>query len=205
MLAPAFRQPRRTHMKSIAWLTGAALMLAGPIALAQDQERYYFGIGAGASDIDRKATEGLITSGTVDGSDSGMKFFGGYRFGPNLALELAYVDLGTLTYSGDFSGLPVTGGKVKMSGFNTSLVGLHPVNPRFDLFAKAGLIAWNAKASDVTGGVPFSAKDDGVDLSFGLGANYYVTKNVGARLEWEHFATDPGASSLVSASLVMKF
>ncbi len=192
-------------MKSIAWLTGAALMLAGPFALAQNQERFYVGIGAGASDIDSKATEGLITSGAVDGSDSGLKIYGGYRFSPNFALELAYVDLGKLTYSGDFLGAPVTGGTVKASGFNTSLVGTYRVNPRFDLFGKAGLIAWSAKASDVTGGVPFSAKDDGVDLSLGVGAEYYFSKKVGARLEWEHFATEPGEASLLSAGIVVKF
>jgi OOP family OmpA-OmpF porin len=103
-------------------------------------------------------TAGLITSGTVDGSDSGTKIFGGYRFGPRLALELAYVDLGKLSYSGDFSGTPVTGGKVKVSGFNSSLVALHQATPKLGLFAKAGLYAWEAKASDVTGGVPFVVK-----------------------------------------------
>jgi OOP family OmpA-OmpF porin len=192
-------------MKSIAWLTGAALMLASPFALAQGEERFYFGAGAGASDIDRSATEGLITSGTVDGSDSGTKIFGGLRFGQKLALELAYVDLGKLSYSGDFFGTPVTGGEVKVSGFNTSLVALHQTTPKLGLFAKAGLYAWEAKASDVTGGAPFSAKNDGADLSFGVGADYYFTKNVGARLEWEHFELDPGKASLLSAGLVVKF
>jgi OOP family OmpA-OmpF porin len=192
-------------MKPIAWLTGAALICAGSLAFAQNQERFYLGASAGASNIDDKMAASLITSGPVDGSDSGMKLFGGYRFGPSLALELAYVDLGTLTYSGDFSGIPVTGGKVKASGFNTSLVGIHKVNPNFDLFAKAGLVAWSAKASDVTGGAPFAAKDDGVDLSFGVGADYYFTKNVGARFEWEHFQLDPGKASLLSAGIVVKF
>jgi len=192
-------------MKSIAWLTGMTLMLAGQSAFAQNQERFYFGASAGTSDIDDKMTAGLITSGPVDGSDSGMKIFGGYRFGRALALELAYVDLGKLSYSGDFSGLPVTGGKVKVSGVNTSLVATHQATPKLGLFAKAGLYAWNAKASDVTGGVPFSAKDDGVDLSLGVGADYFFTKNVGARVEWEHFELDPGKASLLSAGIVVKF
>ena len=192
-------------MKSIAWLTGAALMLASPFALAQSEERFYFGASAGASDIDRGATEGLITSGTVDGSDSGTKIYGGYRFGPKLALELAYADLGKLTYSGDFFGTPVTAGKVKVSGVNTSLVAQHQATRKLGLFAKAGLYAWQAKASDVTGGAPFSAKNDGADLSFGVGADYYFTKNAGARFEWEHFELDPGKASLLSAGLVVKF
>ena len=192
-------------MKTIGWLIGAAMLLVSHAGQLQAQERFYLGASAGASDIDDGMTAGLITSGTVDGSDSGTKIFGGFRFGQKLALELAFVDLGKLSYSGDFSGTPVTGGKVKVSGFNTSLVALHQATPKLGLFAKAGLYAWEAKASDVTGGVPFAAKDDGANLSLGIGADYYFTKNVGARLEWEHFNLDPEKASLLSAGIVVKF
>lgn len=192
-------------MKNFIRLGSAALLLAGHFVLAQGQERFYVGVSAGASDIDDKMTTGLISSGAVDGKDSGTKIFGGYRFGPRLGLELAYVDLGKLSYSGDFMGAAVTGGKVKVSGFNTSLVAMHQATPQLALFAKAGLYAWEAKASDVTAGVPFSAKDDGADLSFGIGADYYFAKNIGARIEWEHFELDPGKASLLSAGLVVKF
>lgn len=192
-------------MNAIGWLTGIALAMGAHSAGAQAQERFYFGASAGASDIDDGMTAGLITSGAVDGKDSGTKIFGGYRFGRNLALELAYVDLGKLSYSGDFSGTPVTGGNLKVSGFNTSLVAMHQATPQLGLFAKAGVFAWNAKASDVTGGAPFSAKDDGANLSLGIGADYFFTKNVGARIEWEHFKLDPGNASLLSAGVVVKF
>jgi hypothetical protein len=43
-------------------------------------------------------------------------------------------------------------------GFNSSLVALHQATPKLGLFAMAGLYAWEAKASDVTGGVPFVVK-----------------------------------------------
>jgi len=56
-------------------------------------------------------------------------------------------------HSGDFSGTPVTGGKVKVSGFNSSLVALHQATPKLGLFAKAGLYAWEAKASLVSAGI----------------------------------------------------
>lgn len=190
-------------MKTIAWLCAAALMSASVIASAQ--ERLYAGASVGNSDIDQSITEGLITSGAVDGKDTGMKLYGGYRFSRNFALELAYVDLGKAGYSGTFFGSPVTGGTVKVSGFNTSLVGLYPATDKLELFAKAGLYAWEAKANDVTGGVPFSDKADGANLSLGLGANYYFTKNVGARLEWENFELDPGSAGLLSAGIIVKF
>jgi OOP family OmpA-OmpF porin len=179
-------------------------LAATSAALAQ-QERFYLGASAGQSDIDGSIAEGFITSGAVDGKDSGTKLYGGYRFGPNFALELAWVDLGQASYSGDFFGSPVTGGKLKETGFNASAVGLNPVNANFELFANAGLFAWEAKASDLTGGAPFSAKGDDVTLSLGIGANYYFTKNVGARIEWEHFDLDPDKASMLSAGIVVKF
>jgi len=192
-------------MKTIGWLAGAALMIAAQCASAQSMERWYVGASAGKSDLDSSVTEGLITSGTVDGKDSGSKLYGGYRFGRNFAVELAWVDLGGAGYSGDFFGTPVTGGRVKVSGFNSSIVGLLPATSQLELFAKAGVYAWEAKANDTTGGVPFSGKINGTNASFGLGANYYFSKNVGARLEWEHFELDPGSAGLFSAGLVVRF
>lgn len=192
-------------MKASALISGAALLCAASLAQAQAQERFYLGASFGQTDIDDSIASGFITSGPVDGKDSGSKIFGGFRFSPNFALELAYVDLGKASYSGEFFGTPVTGGKVKVSGFNTSAVGIVPVSAALELFGKAGLYAWEAKASDLTGGVPFSAKADDVTLSLGLGANYYFSRNVAARLEWEHFDLDPDKASMLSAGILVKF
>jgi OmpA-OmpF porin, OOP family len=192
-------------MKTIGWLAGAALMIAAQCASAQGMERWYVGASAGKSDIDSSVADGLITSGTVDGKDSGTKLYGGYRFGRNLAVELAWVDLGGADYSGSFFATPVTGGRVKVSGLNSSIVGIFPATSQFELFAKAGIYSWEANASDTTGGAPFSGKINGSNASFGLGASYYFSKNVGARLEWEHFELDPGSAALLSAGLIVRF
>jgi OOP family OmpA-OmpF porin len=193
-------------MNALKTITGMVLV-SSSLAAAQAvaEENFYAGASIGSSNIDEGIAAGLITSGPVDGKSNGFKVFGGFRFNPNLAAELALVDLGKASYSGTFFGTPVTGGTVKVSGLNVSAVGLYPVNPGFELFAKAGLFAWDAKASDTTGGVPFSATTDGVNLSLGIGANYYFTKNVGARIEWEHFDLDPDKASMLSAGIVVKF
>lgn len=65
----------------------------------------------GQSDVDDEITNGLITSGSVDGKDIAFKIFGGYMFNRNFGVEGAYVDLGEVSYSGSFGGAPVTGGK----------------------------------------------------------------------------------------------
>jgi OOP family OmpA-OmpF porin len=185
-----------------AAVLGFGALMAVSQASAQG---FYIGGSVGESDADDgNAIPGLITSGPVDGKDSGMKFFGGYQFNQNLAVEVAFVDLGKATYSGTFGGSPVTGGTVKTSGFNASAVGTLPLNPSFSLFAKAGIYTWEAKASDVTGGVLFSGKEDGGDLSFGFGGSYNVTKNFSLRAEWEQFeAVDK--ISLLSVGVAYKF
>lgn len=197
-------------MKVICCLAAAALALAGETAMGQ--ERFYLGLGVGQSDIDEDITgpnrfvdTGLVTSGAeVDGTDTGMKIFGGFRFHRNFAAELAWVDLGELTYRDP--ALLTEDGRVEVSGFNASLVAMHAASPKLELFAKAGLFAWQAKASDVFVGTPSDwGKIDGTHLSLGLGGNYAFSGNVGARLEWEHFDMDRDKASLLSAALFLKF
>jgi OOP family OmpA-OmpF porin len=193
-------------MRARKVFAAAVLGLGALMAVSQaSAQGFYIGGSVGESDADEgNAIPDLITSGPVDGKDSGMKFFGGYQFNQNLAVELAYVDLGKATYSGTFGGSPVTGGSVKTSGLNASVVGTLPLNPSFSLFAKAGMFAWEAKARDITGGAPFSDKDDGADLSFGFGGAYNLTKNFSLRAEWEQFeAVDK--ISLLSVGVAYKF
>lgn len=178
-------------------------LAAAPQAAAQGV--VYIGGSIGSSDIDSSITRGLITSGTVDGKDVGVKLFGGYQLSPNLALELAFVDLGTLTYSGAFGGASVVGGQVKVSGLNFSVVGSFPVSPGFGIFGKAGVFAWETRASDVTAGVPFAQTRDGSDLSVGLGMDFSVTRNSSVRAEWEQFKIGSDNASLLSVGFVVKF
>ena len=56
-----------------------------------------------------------------------------------------------------------------------------------------------------TGGAPFSAKEDGTDVSFGIGVNYHFTRNLGVRAEWEMFTTDEADATLLSVGVVWRF
>ena len=193
-------------MRATTFIAAAVLALGGLTAASYTSAQgFYIGASVGQSDADdSNAVPGLITSGTVDGKDTGFKFFGGYQFNQNFGLELAWVDLGKASYSGTFSGLPVTGGSVKTSGLNVSAVGTLPLGAGFALFGKAGIFAWEATANDTTGGLPFSGKDDGADFSFGVGASYDLTKNFAIRAEWERFKA-VGDIDLLSVGLVYRF
>jgi OmpA-OmpF porin, OOP family len=192
-------------MSRIRAIAVTLLVLGGLVAAPQAMGQFYLGGSVGKSDFDDgNAVPDLITSGTVDGSDSGFKIFGGYQFNKNLALELAWVDLGKASYSGTFLGAPVTGGSVDTTGLNFSVVGILPLNPSFELFGKIGFFTWEANARDTTGGVPFSGKADGTDVSFGIGASYNINRNLSVRAEWEQFkAVD--TISLLSLGIVFKF
>lgn len=187
-------------------LVAAVLALGGVIAVSQAAAQgFYLGGSVGKSDFDDdNAIPDLITSGSVDGSDTGFKIFGGYQFSQHFGVELAWVDLGKAGYSGTFFGTPVTGGSVETSGLNISAVGTLPLGSGFALFGKAGFFAWESKAKDVTGGAPFSGKEDGTDLSLGIGASYDLTKNFGIRAEWERFKA-VGDIDLWSVGIAYKF
>lgn len=190
-----------TTRKAVAILGLASAMLFAGQASAQ----FFIGGSVGKSDMDDEITAGLITSGTVDAKDTGYKIFGGYMFNRNFGIEGAYVNLGEVSYSGSFGASPVTGGKVELDGFNISALGAYPVNEQFSVFGKIGLFLWDAAASDTTGGVPFSAKTDGTDVSFGIGASYSFTRNLGVRAEWELFKTDNADATLLSIGVLWKF
>jgi OOP family OmpA-OmpF porin len=86
-----------------------------------------------------------------------------------------------------------------------SALGALPIGEQFSLFGKIGLFMWDAEARDTTGGVPFSAQQDGTDLSFGIGLGYQFTRNLGVRAEWEMFTTEDAESSLISVGLLWRF
>lgn len=170
------------------------LLLVCHTVAAQAEERFYAGAGIGASDIDGDLARAPVAPRTVDGSDTGAQFFAGYRLGRHGALELAYVDLGQLEYRGTASG------KVGISGFNAAALALFPAQGRFELFAKAGLFAWQVEESS-----PSGAKSKGVDLSLGFGASYLVRKNAGVRVAWEHYGIDMDGANLLVAGVFLRF
>jgi OOP family OmpA-OmpF porin len=183
---------------------GMALPLAG-MAQSMADRGWYVGGSIGQSDVEESLAGGLITSGEIDGKDTAFKAFGGYMFNRYVGAEVAYVDLGKVRYSGEFFGDQVTGGKVEVSGFNIAAVGAIPVSAAFSIFGKLGLFSWDAEASDTTGGVPFSAKSDGSDVSFGAGVSYRFTRHLAARAEWERFKLDDVDADLLSVGLLYKF
>jgi OOP family OmpA-OmpF porin len=183
------------------------IFLASCLALSsQAAAQGFLGASIGQSDIDERITRGLIDSGTADGKDTGWKIFGGYMVSPYLGLEFAYVDLGKASYSGTFRGIAVTGGQLEVTGLNAAFLGSYPLTGRLSVFGKLGLFISEAKFGDTIGGVPSSGSEEMTDISFGVGAGFDFTRNLGMRAEWEQFRLEDGDSAnLFSVGLVLRF
>jgi len=193
-------------MKSLTRTFATALLVAGTIALSPAYaQQAYFGASVGSSDMDEDVAVGLITSGTVDGKDSGFKLVGGYRVNENFAFEIAYVDLGTARYAGDWFGSPVINGRLEIYGMNIAALGMVPVQSNFRLLGKFGLYAWEADARDITGGFPFAGSQTGSDMFFGVGVEFDITPSLGLRIEWESFDVVDSDATLASIGLLGQF
>jgi OOP family OmpA-OmpF porin len=168
-------------MRLIYAFVASALLASAP-AFAADDSGFY--VGAGVGDFG-------VEIGAFDDSDIGFKVFGGYQFMKYLGAELEYIDGGTAE---DF------GLKVDVSGFNLSAMGILPVGEKFNVFAKLGMIFWDADLSGAARG-----SDSGEDFSWGVGAGYDFTDQFGARLEYQGFEIEDADGDMISLSASWKF
>ncbi len=182
-------------MKNAHWLLIVAVFLLGattPPAHAQDNG-WYVGAGSGSSD-----DKGLVEE------ENGFKVFGGYRLNKRLALEAAVVQLG------EFGAEEFT-----RQGTAWEVLGMLPVGKHFELFGKGGLFIWSVTVEEFQCRNIFgstvcdefdSMTDDGIGLTYGVGANIHFTRRWGARLEWERFVdVGDGDVDLGSLGMMYKF
>jgi hypothetical protein len=146
-------------------------------------------------------------SGTssVKDSDNVYGFLGGWRWRPNLAFELGYLDLGDTKFRShdnihvafintagnpDSSDEPgSTGLRAGTTGIALSALGIWPVNYRFELYARAGVVfATNRITESITttnfGAVSVSDSKSSTDYLAGVGASLSFLDIYQARLEY---------------------
>lgn len=180
-----------------------AILLAGLLSAPAFADRgFYVGASAGRSDFGVGAGDLGLTTGSADDSDTAYKIFGGYNFNKNIGVELAYVDLGEVSFNGTVGATPVNG-KIDTQGFNISAVFTAPINDRFSIFGKVGAFAWDADFAASSAAVRATASGSSTDFSAGLGAAYNFNKNLSVRTEYEYF--DDVDANLWTVGLAYKF
>jgi OOP family OmpA-OmpF porin len=118
-----------------------------------------------------------------DEEDTGFRIFGGYQFHRNVAAEVAY-------------GMLLDKGGVEVTSLEVAAVGMFPLANQFSIIGRLGFARLEAEG-------PGGEGDDS-DFTFGIGAQYDVTRNLGVRLQWQRYNTDPELDFL-SLGVLWKF
>jgi hypothetical protein len=171
------------------------IALSGGTMSAQAQENeqgFYIGGGVGQFNVqidDVDDTDDAIQR--LDDDDTAWKLFGGYRFNPHIAVELAYIDFGGPSdeFSADGSSGDYT---VELNGLAPTLIGTVPLGP-VDLFAKVGYYFYDVEIDadfDDLGDDVFNSDDSGEDLLYGFGVGMTFFERLNAKLEYEKIDAD---------------
>lgn len=194
--------------KSLALLTLISATYTAA-ATAGDQNFYAgLSIGRSSANVSEISRQDILGSGFTSlnsfqngssKSDTAWKIFGGYQFNPNVAAEFFYSNLGK--FSRNASGNGTTGSsssvnfdlssELKVTGFGAAaLIGM-PLTPQWNVYAKPGLLVWDAKRSSTTTAAGASqsgsVSKSGTSPSFGLGVSYGFTDKLSGRFEWEDY------------------
>lgn len=174
-------------MKKIAAAVLLSAVVAAP-AFAAD-EGFYAGITLG------NGKPGVTPTALAVSKSSNFIYGGlaGYQYNKNLAVEVQFTGAGKAT--------DVAGNTTKADALSLAAVGLLPLNDSFELLGKLGVAS--TKTSSSAGATNLGASRTG--LTYGIGAQYNVTQNLGLRLVWDRYAvatSNAGVKSNANANVM---
>lgn len=152
-------------MKKIA----VAGLLTAMMSVASAQ--VYVGGGVGQTGLSVECPSGV----TCEDTDTGGKFYVGYKLTPNLALEGTYFNFGEATARG-----PGGRGSLKTTAIGFGLAGRAPLSERFTLVGRVGLAQVNAKGSLNTFYSVGADTQSSAQAYFGAAAEFGLAKNLKA-------------------------
>jgi OOP family OmpA-OmpF porin len=167
--------------RSAAAVLTALFLVSNPVSA-----EWYLGAAAGTSQADLECDFNI--SCVSDDEDSSAKIFGGIKAGPNVAVELAYRDLGEASARGTDSFFGAVDVAIETSVLSIATYGILPVGDVADLFGQIGLTYWDTEAKVNSSFFGSGSVDDtGIGFMIGLGGSVDLGKWLALRAEWEHF------------------
>ena len=122
---------------------------------------------------------GNAEAGSED--DTAWRIAGGYKINRTFGAELGYANLG------DF------GGGDDVTSLELAATAGIPLANQFSLYGLVGFARLEAGSEDET------------ELMFGVGGQYDVSRNLGVRLQWHRYDTNPEEIDVLSLGVVWKF
>ena len=166
--------------------------LIGSVSLAHaedlDKNPFLDDTGKFYGGMSLSKTEANCSYGPANCEGNGWKILTGYKFNKNVGVEGAYQRFFRSTETDQQLGT-VT---VENTGMSLAAVGFYPVNPKTEVFGKAGFMTWDANAYD-DGSLAATGSD--TDLLLGIGAGYQLDDNWGVRGEFERVGGDLKANT----------
>ena len=159
-----------------AGLTLSLAICTMSTAFAEDALNYV-GASVGQTDFNNSNLSN-INPNSKDEKATGWKLFLGFPLSQTFSLEAGYMDLGEQTASAG-----ATTAKANANVYNLAAVARFPVSDRISIFGKLGGYRWGMASRTSTS----TANDDGFNLTYGLGGQFSVNKDIGVRVEWEQF------------------
>jgi OOP family OmpA-OmpF porin len=146
-------------------------------------------VSAGA--MAQQQTSGWYVGGDIGNADFGteddtaFRVLGGYQFNRNLAAEVGY-------------GMLFDKGGVDVTSLDVVGVGSFPLGNKFSLFGKLGIAMWEVDAG------PFGS-EDGNDLTYAIGLQYDISRNLALRGQWQSYDTDPEEVDVLTIGFIYRF
>ena len=167
--------------KSILCL--AAILAVAAIPASAADNGFYLGASIGGSSVDVTDFDEELGFLDFSGGDFAYKLFAGYRLMSFFGVEAGYVDLGSPNDRvGDLNDINV---KIGVKGWDAVAVGFLPIGP-VDVFAKFGLISWDADIRAAFNDLVEHDSDSGTDVTWGAGTALRLG-SFGFRAEVERF------------------
>lgn len=167
-----------------------ALMAVSAFAQAPSS---YAGASFGAVTVKGFCEGAAAIGASCDDSANGFRVFAGRQVARHVAIEVGYVDLGSV--GGRLGPLTLS---LAASGLDASALFGVPLGERASLYTRLGVYHLSGKLSSNVG---FSESDSSTDLTFGLGLRFELGPKAALRLEWQRYAGVGDAATIGTANV----
>ncbi len=192
-------------MKLTAKILAAALV-SGAMTSSAMAEGFYAAADFGS--ISYSGATSARGTGENFANPSAISIGGGYRFGQYsgviLGAEADYSIIGDSKLSSLVNGIS-SDETLKASALQVAAVATYPVNDQFDVFGKLGFANTTVDYSiSASNGVTGSGSNSKINLAFGVGGQYNISKQVGVRVQYVDFGKNSVSSRFSNGNLVTR-